>query len=201
LDIDTPQQSATIRFGWLSVGVWIGLTFAGFLLGIFFHFPGDSEFYVFDRGAALAGFVFGAISGLIAATMQWIVLKPWLRSPWLWLALNAIGWGLVHAINDGIALPLQRTFVLAALIVALAQYAVLRPLLSNAILWVPLAVIAWFLGFQCGEWLYNGEDPGNLIVAGLVVGVITGVALHFLLIPTIHSRLSPSVSTPLGKGT
>ena len=184
--MDTEQHPTTIHFGGLRVASWIVLTLIGFMLGLFLHFPGNAGFTRFDTSAAAFGFILGAISGLITAALQWIVLKPWFRSPWMWLALNAVGWGFVHALNDGILLQTQLSFLLAAIMVALPQSIALRRHLTNAALWIPVAALAWFAGFQLGDTLYAGEDPGNLLVAGLVVGVITGLAIRFLLVPAIQ---------------
>src|SRR5215216_5073915 len=100
MDTAIEQQGSTIRFGWWSVSLWIGLTFLGYLLGVVFHFPGDADPYLFringiEWSAFIAGFVFGALSGLICGALQWIVIFPWMPTPRLWLALNVVGWGLV----------------------------------------------------------------------------------------------------------
>jgi hypothetical protein len=96
---------------------------------------------------------------------------------------NGIAWGLVHALNDGIGVHPQVASALAALTVALTQTIALRHYLANGLLWLPIAAISWFLGFQLGRTIFNGEDPGNLVAVGLVVGISTGIALHALLIP------------------
>jgi hypothetical protein len=190
------QQSTTIRFGWLSVGLWVGLTLVGFLLTMVLHFPGSSGPGIFspsnvDLSGAALGFVFGAISGLIIAALQQIVLKPWIPTPRAWLTFNAVGYGLVHAIYDGV--PFQYQLAVAAIIVALAQYSALRSLLSYAFLWIPIATIAWFLGFQLGFAIFAGDDPANLITAGLTVGVVTSLALRRLLSPV--QQLHPTQNT------
>lgn len=199
--MDTEQHPTTIHFGWLRVASWIVLTLVGFMLGLFLHFPGNADFTLFDISAAAFGFILGAISGLITAGLQWIVLRPWFRSPWMWLALNAVGWGLVHALNDGILLQTQFSFLLAAIMVALPQSFALRQHLTNAALWLPIAAIAWFLSFQGGYTFYNDDDP-LLLAAGLIVGVITGLALRFLLVPAIQlpdTQTTSQVNMPRGK--
>jgi hypothetical protein len=53
-----------------------------------------------DLFAALIGFMFGAVSGLIIGSLQWLVLQAWMPNARVWVLLNVIGYGLVHALND-----------------------------------------------------------------------------------------------------
>jgi hypothetical protein len=77
MDTAVEQQGATIRFGWWSVSLWIGLTFLGYLLGVVFHFPGDADPYLFringiERSALIAG---------ILAMMFFLSLLVGINSP------------------------------------------------------------------------------------------------------------------------
>jgi hypothetical protein len=72
-----------------------------------------------------------------------------------------------------------------------AQYFVLRHSLSRAGLWAPIFAAGWFLGFQSAFAILRSFNSSEVLVeraielgiTGLIAGVITGVALKFLIIP------------------
>ena len=199
------QQALSRRFSWFSFGLWVGLTLLGFLLSVVGHFPAGFASATFDAqdinlSGALTGFLFGAMSGLIIASLQWFVLKSWTPNARLWIPLNAVGFGLVHAVGDAVPY-IPMVLVVGGIIVGLAQYIALRHALSRAIVWILIAAVAWFLGFQLGFALPGGAGGYNLVVAALTNGVITGLALRLLIahnlavpenltLPTLISRWS-----------
>jgi hypothetical protein len=191
------EQPRTFYFSWQSFAVWLGLTTAAFFLGADLHLQAESPTIGFnprDFEFAVVGFVFGAISGLISGSLQWFALRPWLPNPRRWILANVIGFGLVHFLHDSLPyrpLDLWLILIIDGSIIGLAQYFVLRPALSRANLWVPIAAIGWFIGFQLGFTILRVVDPIEVLVeraielgtAGLIAGVVTGVALKALLIP------------------
>jgi hypothetical protein len=193
----TDQQATAHRFSWPSFSLWVGLTLVGFLMaGFFIHIGAVGPTTSFNPrdlnlSAALVGFLFGGVSGLIIASLQWLVLKSWAPNARLWIPLNAVGFGLEHAFNDALPYrPLDLPLILAigGIIIGLAQSIALRHTLSKAFLWVPVAVFAWFLGLQLGfAWLiiFDKNPLAELATvfgtAGLTIGTITGVALRLLI--------------------
>jgi hypothetical protein len=180
----------TLRISWLAAGEWVVLTLSGVLLAGGAHFPGAFgtarlSLAALDLGAALVGFVFGAVSGLMIAGLQGFVLKAWGRSPRAWIGLNAAGFAVVHALADGFD---NRPLVVLAggLILAVCQYLALRPVLSQAGWWLPLAAGAWWLGFG----LSASSVDYNLIFVGLILGGGTGLGLRLLFLPA--ARPEPS---------
>src|SRR5258706_9676761 len=180
----------TLRLTWLAVGEWILLTLVGLLLAGGAHFPGafgTTRFSLaaLDLSSALVGFIFGAVSGLLIAGLQGFVLKAWGRSPRAWIALNALGYGLVHALADGFdSRPL--VIVGGGAILAVCQYLALRPMLSRAGGWLPLAAGTWWLGFG----LSAGSVDYNLLFVAVVWGSASAVGLRLLFLPT--TRPEPS---------
>jgi hypothetical protein len=179
------QQAHYRRFSWPSFGLWVGLTLLGYFLSVGFHFPTGYASITFNPqaislGSGLVGFLFGAESGVIIASLQWIVLKSWAPYTRPWIPLNAISFGLIHALGD--AVPYMPVVLVGGgIIVGLAQYIALRHALTRAILWIPIAAVAWFSGFQLGFALPHTQGEYNLFIAALAYGVITGLALRLLL--------------------
>jgi hypothetical protein len=203
---DTAEWSATMiepqarsrRFSWPSIALWVGLTMVGFMLASDLHFQTSGPRISFtlqdiDLSAAVVGFVFGAVSGLVIGALQWGVLKSWMPSYRLWVVFNMVGFGLAHALHDAVPyrpLDLPLSLVIDGILVGLAQTIALRHALSRPLLWVPITGFAWFLGFQLGfAWLPVNGIVGNPIAglatvggtAGLIIGAITGVALRLLI--------------------
>lgn len=179
------QPTLSARFGWRPFILWIALTLVGYYLAGGFHFPAGFASNTYNPqavgfGSGIVGFVFGAVSGLIIASLQWIVLRSWAPKA-RWIPLNVIGYGLIHALGDAVPY-MPAVLVGGGIIVGLAQYLALRHSLTRPILWIPIAAIAWFCSFQLGFALRGQPEQYNLTVAALTYGVITGLALRLLLV-------------------
>ena len=170
------------RLGWLAVAQWTALTLLGVILAGPAHFPGGYGTLTWgqeplDLGSAVVGFIFGAVSGLFIAGLRALLLYAWGVPVRTWLLLNAAGYGLVHALADGLAYrPL--IIVGGGLILVVCQYLALRPRLTRPLAWLPVAVVAWWLGFG----LTAGTLDYNLLVVALLLGLSTGLALRAWLI-------------------
>jgi hypothetical protein len=84
--------------------------------------------------------------------------------------------------------------VIGGIIVGFAQTSALRHVLSRPFVWVAVTAGAWCLGFQLGlAWLTVDGIATNPLAehatvfgtAGLMIGVITGVALRLLVADTL----------------
>ena len=170
------------RLGWPAVAQWTMLTLLGVLVAGGAHFPGGYGSMRWGQepmgfGSALVGFVFGAVSGLFIAGLQGLLLRAWGVPVRPWLLFNAIGYGLVHALADGLAYrPL--IIVGGGPILAVCQCLALRARLAQPLAWLPVAVVAWWLGFG----LTGGPYDYNLLIVALILGVLTGLALRAWLI-------------------
>lgn len=192
----TEQRSTTRRFTWQSLGLWVGLTLVGFFLSVVVHFPAGFASATLnpqdiDISSAVTGFVFGAVSGLIIASLQWIVLKSWIPDARLWIRLNAVGFGLVHALGDAVPyMPL--VLVGGGIMLGLAQFFALRHALSRPIFWIPVAAVAWYAGFQLGFALSRTPGGYPLIAAALIYGATTALALRVM----TSNRMLPPANQP-----
>src|SRR5262245_24234141 len=130
----TEHLSIPRRLGWSLFGLWVGLTLVGFLLAGDIHTQAIGPTTSFnprdlDLDAALMGFLFGAVSGLIIASLQWLALKSWTPKARLWIPLNVVGFGLAHAFNDAVPyrpLDLPLLSVIGGAIIGMAQSLSLR---------------------------------------------------------------------------
>lgn len=179
------QPTLSRRFGWQPFILWIALTLVGYYLAGGFHFPAGFGSSTYDPravgfGSGIVGFVFGAVSGLIIASLQWIVLRSWAPNA-RWIPFNVIGYGLIHALGDAVPY-MPAVLVGGGIIIGLAQYLALRHSLTKPILWIPIAGIAWICSFQLGFVMPQRPEQYNLTLAALTYGVITGLALRLLLV-------------------
>lgn len=187
------QHPLPRRFGWRAFILWSALTVVGYFLAGGFHFPTGFASDTFDPrtvglGSGLVGFVFGTVSGVIIASLQWIILRSWASNARSWIPLNVMGFGLVHALGD--AVPYMPIVLAGGIVIGLAQYLALRRVLTRPILWIPIAAIAWYAGFQLGLTLPHRAEQYNLTIAALTYGVITGLALRFLLVKNLPAPRS-----------
>jgi hypothetical protein len=186
---DTPQ------FTWLSFGLLVGVTILGYLFAGFLHMPGGGpplaiSLRSLDLGAGLVGFVFGAVTGLVAGGLQWIVLKMWLPKARGWILLNALAFGLVHALNDaGLfnSLPSSLSLMVDGLIIGAAQAFALRKALNRSYIWPVVLSTAWLLGFVWAYAFENAIEKNPLLSlwvayggAGLIIGGIMGIFIKYL---------------------
>ena len=170
------------RLGWPAVIQWTALTLLGVVLAGAAHFPGGYGALTWgqeplDLGSGVVGFIFGAVSGLFIAGPQALLLRAWGVPVRAWLLWNAAGYGLVHALADGLA---YRSLIIVGggLIMAVCQYLALRSRLTRPLAWLPVAMVAWWLGFG----LTAGALGYNLLVVALLLGTFTGLALRAWLI-------------------
>lgn len=179
------------RFSWIAVVQWLLLTFVGLMFAGGFHFPGDygTNFWSQVRldPLPILGFIFGAVSGLFIAGAQALVLRVHGGPVRRWLLFNALAFGLVHAVADG--LPYRPLVILGGgPVVAFCQYLALRQSLTRPIWWLPLVSVAWWLGFG----LTQGNYGYNPLAVTLVLGGATGLGLRWLWIPNPGRPLLPA---------
>jgi hypothetical protein len=178
------------------LAAWVAVTYLGFALAGGNHLQAlqsTTSLGLADilPGAALGGFVFGAVAGAIVGALQRVVLRSWAPGVRWWIPLTALAFGLVHAFNDAFQFrPLDLPVVLVAdgLVLGSLQWVALRGALQRSWVWVPAVTIAWLVGSLLAVALLEqvlGDPLAELFVgwasAGLVMGLVTGAVLLQLL--------------------
>lgn len=105
---------------------------------------------------------------------QWLVLRPLFPQAGWWIPLSAGGWMLAWGISMAIPVPLAPFIIagLAGLLMGSSQWLILRRWVPIAGWWIIVSLLAWVVG------LSDFADPR---LAGLVVGIITGLAIELLI--------------------
>jgi hypothetical protein len=166
---------------WRGVGLWTALTAVGVLLAGFLHFPGDfgtriGSLVETNWPGGVVGFIFGAVSGMLIAGPQALLLRAWGGPARGWLGLNVLAFGLIHALAD--AVPYRPLVIgVGGIVLAACQWLALRGRLSEPGWWLGVTAAAWWLGLG----LTAGRTDYNLVVIGLLLGGASGVMLRLLL--------------------
>ncbi|HNS50239.1 MAG TPA: hypothetical protein PKO09_03570 [Anaerolineae bacterium] len=135
-------------------------------------------------GWILGRIVFPAVllvaAGIGVAVFQWLVLQRRMSRSWRWAAYTAAGWaaGALLALAAGQFEPSFVSGLLLGTTAGLAQWLVLRREVRWAFWWVPISAVGWSTG------LGMALAP---LLAGVVAGAVTGIALVLL----VHYPLGP----------
>ncbi len=179
------------RLAWI-VAIALGLLGGGFA----FHFPGsygDSG----GVGAAVFGFVLGAVNGLFVGVLAWIALRLPRRDGGRLLVAISLIVGGTHALNDGSStqLPFVVVQVVAGLVAAGTAAWILREHRPSTL---AIIGVAWTLGLLAGGWSGNAiglpltETPLGWALDhawdGLVSGLIWGTATAAIGLPEALRR-------------
>jgi hypothetical protein len=184
---------------WPLVLGWCAASIVGFGLATFLHFPGDfrSGLFRFEWPPALFGFALGAVSGLPAGGLQWLVLRRHVPHTLGWIGATALGVGVMHGLNDSMpaTIAVEWWMLVSGLSIGVAQWWVLRPHLPQAGWWVLVSLTVWSIawavafavlktsGLMALEWRPGLELQTHglfALVFGAVYGLITGSALWVL---------------------
>ena len=214
----TAVQGIALRrtANWLFLLVWIVVSALAFLvIGVVFHYPGDlpdSDFVAFDLpfasmdlftavfslSAAAFGFVLATVTGLLVGLLQWLILQRYLaRAAW-WIAVTAVGIGVTHALLDGAPrAEFTPLFMLVSgLLLGVLQWIVLRNHVGQAVWWIPVSIVGWYLAWLLGmlalnasgllslEWApsIGAQQHGFFSLAfGVAYGALSGVFWLWLL--------------------
>ncbi len=151
------SESNVLPFDWGLWFQWIMATTVGWVLGNFL----------------LPNLAFVTI-GLALGLLQWLVVQHNLRKSWQWIIATTLGWLLGSTISK-FAIPAGMDF-LAGLVIGVttgtAQWIILRRQVYLAGWWIIINIVAWTSGLAF--------LPG-ILLTGVVVGVITSIAIGLLL--------------------
>jgi hypothetical protein len=150
------------------------------------------------------GAIEGTLGGLMIGITQALILRQWFSKTWLWIFANAIAWGLMAGGGFGALgwvapstqlLGMRLAFgawlgALGGSWLGIWQWLVLRQSVSASWRWIAIMLLSWSVALSLG-WtlggllrdrthLFLGEVLG-LMVAWIIVGIMTGIALMGLL--------------------
>jgi hypothetical protein len=157
---------------------------------------------------ALFGALQGAIFGMIGGLLQVLILRHYITKAYWWILVSVLVWtfywGFVwgHAWAwgwTGITLAICRFDskipygLFGTIGLGVFQWLILRKQVPKAYSWIFIVVFSWFILRFIAEEITRimgaWTSPMNWawIMAGSLHGVVTGVALMWLLSPTKHS--------------
>lgn len=183
------------RLAWI-VAITLGLLGGGFV----FHFPGSYGDYgepAWSVGAAIFGFVLGAVNGLFVGVLIWMALRLSRRDGIRVLVAMSVIVGGTHALNDGSStqLPFALVQLVAGLVAAGTAAWIIRERRPSA---VAIIGIAWTLGLLVAGW--SGDSLGLPLTEtplgwaqdhawdGLVTGLVWGIATAAIGVPEALRR-------------
>jgi hypothetical protein len=178
------------------IGLWLGWTAAtagGMLLGFL-----PTVFLVNVLNLGVAQIVVPVLAGATIGFAQWIVLRRYLTAGSNWMLADGTSWAAGYILGLLLVQMLPSTifiefigYLLFGVIVALVQWPVLRREVPNLFVWILASSVGWAAGFWTSQAVlpFFFTDPviepalSTTVIAvtsGLVAGVITGVALVWI---------------------
>ena len=181
--------------------IWAGWTLAstfGFPTGIFassiiLQAKWSIRGIVVWAGSTFDNAISGAVVSLVLGVVQRLVVREWLRYARLWIVMSVAGWALGMALASGIV---DRSIIGVALglVVGTSQWLVLRRQVNQAGWWILATTVAWIASFIITTLQADQQALFVLITfSGAVAGIITGVAMGWLL---RHPMQQPDQSAP-----
>jgi hypothetical protein len=189
----------TTRLAWI-VAITLGLLGGGFA----FHYPGSYGEPVWSVGAAVFGFIIGAVNGLFMGALAWMALRLSRPQGGPLLVAMAVMVGGTHALNDGSStqLPFAIVQVLAGLVAAGTAVWILGVRRPSVI---AIIGFAWTVGLVVAGW--SGDLLGLPLTEtplgwsqdhawdGLVTGLVWGTATATVGLPeALRRRQLPGAS-------
>jgi len=154
-------------------------------VGLGTHYPGSfpvgsGVVTTFDSGAALFGLVIGTVGGLAIGTLQWLVLRSWLRITWRWLAATAVAVGVTHALGDGLPSSFEwpPLAVAGGVVMSIAQWVALRERTDRAVLALASGIvfsIAVIVGVAIADPRSADWRTAHIVAGALSGAVVTVV--------------------------
>lgn len=177
--------------------LWLGWTLAtalGLMIG---YLP--AAIFVNQLDLGLARILVPLFAGILIGVAQWLVLRAYVTNSADWVLYLAGSWVLGYTLGLWIVDLLSANRILGAAIsylifgaiIAVFQYPILRREIPHLWVWILANMVGWGLGAYLSQLAIAGlfgTNPANLIVTttvnmavtGLVAGLITGVALVWI---------------------
>lgn len=199
-------HSGQVRTSWWMAASWLAANLLGWIaalfvvVGIGWGLADRIDGALGEAGALFVGWLLGGLlGGALLGILQGGVLRERGVAFGPWVLATALGFGLSLATamvailwlfpSNGPDPRATSVMLVAGLILAAAQWVVLRRAVARAWLWVPAGAFALGAVFFCGLVLGGeGREMLAFTVGGLVYGVVTGLVLATLPWPT---RVAP----------
>jgi hypothetical protein len=132
----------------------------------------------------------GAIVGLILGIFQWLILRGKIKKSGYWLVAEILGLAIAWLTTSSAKMDLDFVYgVVIGALLGLFQWLMLGSWGRLALLWLPVSVGAWALGFVTHKIWYSFKwdfFPGLASVIwismpGIVAGLVTALLLVWLL--------------------
>jgi hypothetical protein len=177
-------------------GLWLGWTLATALGLILGYLP--AALFVNQVDLGLARVLIPLLAGLLVGVAQWLVLRNYVIDSADWVLHLAGSWVVGYTLGLLVVDLLLNVFlgpilayVLFGIIIAVFQWPVLRREIPHLWMWVLANVVGWSLGAFLSQLAIGGlfgANPANLVVTtlvnmsvtGLVAGLVTGLALVWI---------------------
>jgi hypothetical protein len=157
---------------------WILLTYAAFLIYyrvVAVILQSIAGFLTQATVGLISAFILGVLMGL----MQWLAMRKDLPKTALWIPATAIAWLLTIAIMQKFPNILIGLSLILGIFLGLAQFAILKPHVRSAALWIPLNIAASYLAYRLAFTLT--ESPIQLFLFFPIHALLTGMSMCFLL--------------------
>ena len=193
---NSPNIAITSLF-W--VGANIFSIFGGVLLGKFiygllypffypYQFPAGLELLILVDDPVRRMVIIGLSIGILTGILEKPVLQRYKLRVNGWIPLNILGWGVGFAVAESLKMFVGQLGVpqlLGGAIIGFSQWFVLRRQFSKSYWWIVACIIG---SFAILSWIPIGytflnvleEYPIPIIIAGLIMGIITGITLLWL---------------------
>ena len=181
----------TISLFWIganALSIFCGILFGAFLNEILWTPNLPPEVDSFITNPVQRAFIIGLSIGGIKSLLEGFVLQKYKIKLNGWLLANILGWAVGVTVAVGLAVFRSGSGInelLGGMIIGLSQWIVLRRYLPKAYWWIIASAIGSFailsyipLGYT---FLMMLESFITFIIAGLLMGVLTGATLSWLL--------------------
>jgi hypothetical protein len=197
---------------------WVLATVAGVVIGILSILTFVSGLALTGTSTVLVGIIGGAALGGGVGIAQWLVLRRYVRSAIWWIVVSVIGGmlgvalglllsdalsplisallgeaGQVRPTRPGVLLSRALAAAVAGACVGLvlggAQWLVLRRHVQSALWWIVVSWLGWMTSLSVGAGMV---DLVGVLGSLLVVGVVSGVAMGWLLAQFVSGHAAPS---------
>lgn len=159
---------------------WLFFTTLGSILGWMLGWQSSYQVPGWLSTFALAG-----VMGLVLGAAQWLVLRSHINGAGWWILATGLGWAAGFPAGAELANRAGLVSILFGLLAGLTtgaalgllQWLVLRRHATQAFWWVPVSIFAW-----ASSLIYYRPGSNWLgLMFGLLVGIVSGVALLWLL--------------------